>query len=148
MTRHYLSNQMLNLVRGYFINRRLTRRVPAVLPVRFTVIRRGRTIKTQRSRSISAFTADLSRTGLSIETSVIQIEGFHISISSDMASEQFLEIELSLPERCIRIEGRPLRYERKASKAGNYIVGVKILSMSDEDRRAYEEYLGRAEKRF
>jgi len=147
MTNFHLSDRMLNLVRGFIINRRITKRTPANLPVRFAIIRQGRGLKARKSRSISAHTADLSGSGLSIETSVIQIDGFHISISADMASDQVLEIELSLPERGIRLEGLPLRYERRGSKEGNYLVGVKILSMSDEDRAAYEEYLRLAEKR-
>ena len=146
MTKQPLSDRMFNFVRGFITNRRVTKRTPAKLPVRFAIIRQGRGIKAQKSRSISASTADLSRTGLSIESSVIQVDSFHISISADMASDQLLDIELTLPERGIRIEGRPLRYDRKEPREGNYIVGVQITSMSDEDRAAYEEYLKAAEK--
>jgi hypothetical protein len=148
MTSYYLNERMFNLVRGFIINLRKTRRLPAALPVRFAILRRGRGAKLQKSRSISARTADLSRSGLSLETSVIQIDNFHVSISADMASEQLLEIELALPARGILIEGRPLRYERREATEGNYLVGVQITAMSDEDRAVYEEYLKTAERKL
>jgi hypothetical protein len=141
MANYYLGDRVLNLVRVFISNRRKTPRLPAHLPLRFAIRRQTRGLKEQRSRPISARTADLSRSGLSIETSVIQIDGFHVSISADMASEQMLEIELELPEHTIHIQGLPLRHERKGSPNGNYIVGVKILSMPDEDRAIYEAYL-------
>lgn len=143
----HLSDRMLNLVRGFIINRRVTKRTPAVVPVRFAILRQGRGIKPRQSRTISARTADLSATGLSIETSVVQIDGFHISISADMASEQVLEIEMALPDHTIHLRGLPLRYERRGVKEGNYLVGVKIIEMSDEDRAVYEAYLKEAEKK-
>jgi hypothetical protein len=146
MSHYYLSERMFNLVRGFISNRRKTRRIPANLPVRFLIVRHGRAGKVQKSRGISARTSDLSSSGLSIETSVIQIDNFHVSLSADMASEQFLEIELALPECGIRIEGLPLRYQRKEATEGNYIVGVKITAMSDEDRAVYERYLKAAGK--
>jgi hypothetical protein len=146
MGNYYLGEHMFNLVRGFIHNRRKTRRVPARLPVRFLIVRQGRAVKMQKSRWISARTSDLSSSGLSIETSVIQIDNFHVSISADMASQQLLEIELALPERGIRIEGLPLRYQRKEATEGNYIVGVKITTMSDEDREVYEQYLKAAGK--
>lgn len=146
MGNYYLGERMFNLMRGFINNRRKTRRMLARLPVRFFIVQRNRAGKVRKSRSITARTADLSSSGLSIETSVIQIDNFHVSLSSDMASELFLEIELALPERGIRIEGLPLRYQRKEATEGNYIVGVKINAMPSEDREVYERYLKTAEK--
>src|SRR5437868_13005731 len=113
MSNYYLGEHMFNFVRGFIANRRKKRRVMARLPVQFSIVRRPRTSKVQKSRSISARTSDLSSGGLSIETSIIQIDNFHVSLSADMASDQFLEIELALPERGIRIQGIPLHYQRK-----------------------------------
>lgn len=146
MSNYYLGEHMFNFVRGFIANRRKKRRIVAKLPVQFSIVRQPRASKAQKSRSISARTSDLSSSGLSLETSIIQIDNFHVSLSADMASEQFLEIELALPERGIRIQGAPLRYQRKEASKGNYIVGVKITSMSDEDREVYERYLKTAEK--
>jgi hypothetical protein len=141
-----LSDRLSNLVRVAFIDRRAARRVRLALPVSFAVLRTNKASRAQRSRSVTAHTYDLSRTGLSLETSLIQIDSFHISLSADMASEQVLEIELELPERVVRLFGLPLRYERRL-KHGSYIVGVKITGMSDEDRAAYEQFLKSAERR-
>ncbi len=132
---------MFNLVRSFISNRRAARRILSALPVRFSIVRQSSASKTHRSRSIAASTTDISRSGLAISTSVIQIDNFHISMSSDMTSEQFLDIELTLPELSVHIEGRPLRYDRRESEAGGYLVGVQIMRMSDEDRLVYEEYL-------
>ncbi len=146
MSNYYLGERMFNLVRGFLGNRRKKRRIPARLPVQFSIVRHARAGKVQKSRSISARTSDLSSSGLSIETSVIQIDNFHVSLSADMTSAQCLEIELALPERGIRLEGMPLRYQRQEASKGNYIVGVKITVMSDEDRAVYERYLKTAGK--
>jgi hypothetical protein len=148
MPGYRLSDRVFNLVRGFISNRRKTPRLSVALPLRFAIVRQGRGLKARRSRSISARTFDLSETGLAIETSVVQIDNFHVSLSADMASEQFLEIELALPERGILIEGVPLRYQRKDRNEGNYIVGVKITRMSDEDRAVYERYLKETGKKL
>ncbi|HWQ36420.1 MAG TPA: PilZ domain-containing protein [Blastocatellia bacterium] len=144
MTRPTLSYRMLGLVRNLIHNRRAARRISSALPVRFSIVRLLSAAQSRRSRSISAITTDLSLSGLALETSVIQVDNFHVSLSSDMTSKQFLEIELDLPDRRIRIEGQPLRYERRNSGTGNYVVGVKIISMSPEDWQTYEEYLKEA----
>lgn len=146
MGNYYLGERMFNLVRGFIGNRRKKPRTAVRLPVQFSIVRHPRASKVQKSRSISARTSDLSSSGLAIETSVIQIDNFHVSHSADMTSEQFLEIELALPERGVRLEGIPLHYQRKEATTGNYIVGVKITAMSDEDREVYERYLKTAEK--
>lgn len=143
-----LSDRLSQLVRVAFIDRRAARRVNVAVAARFAVLRSNKASRLQRSRSVAAYTHDLSRTGIALETSLIQIDSFHISLSADMASEQLLEIVLELPEREVAILGVPLRYERKRMKHGNYIVGVKITSMSDEDRAAYEQFLRTADKRF
>ena len=146
MSNYYLGEHMFNFVRGFIANRRKKRRVMARLPVQFSIVRRPRTSKVQKSRSISARTSDLSSGGLSIETSIIQIDNFHVSLSANMASDQFLEIELALPERGIRFQGIPLHYQRQEATKGNYIVGVKITEISDEDREVYERFLKTSEK--
>jgi hypothetical protein len=135
---------MFAFVRSLLSNRRAARRFSTALPVRFSIVRQVSAREQRRSRSISATTTDLSQSGLALETSVIQVDNFHVSLSSDMTSKHFLEIELSLPERSVLIEGEPLRYERRASGKGNYLVGVKIIRMSAEDRLCYEEYLKQA----
>lgn len=137
---------MLGIVRKWIINRRAAQRVERSLPVRFSIVRQVSAKQTRRSRSVTALTTDLSESGLALETSVIQVDNFHISMSSDMTSEQLLEIELSLPERTVRMEGKPLRYERRNTANGGYLVGVKITSMSAEDREAYNEYLKQARR--
>jgi hypothetical protein len=144
MTRPTLSYRVLGLVRNLIHNRRAARRISSALPVRFSIVRLLSATQSRRSRSVSAVTTDLSLSGLALETSVIQVDNFHVSLSSDMTSKQFLEIELDLPDRRIMIEGQPLRYERRDSGTGNYVVGVKIIRMSPEDRLIYEEYLKQA----
>lgn len=128
-------------MRGLISNRRASRRVCSDLPVHFSIVRRISPSQVRRSRAITGHTTDLSQSGLAIETSIIRIDNFHISQSFDMASEQFLDIELALPEHDIHLEGKPLRYEHRNSQTGNYLVGIKIIRMSEEDRKTYEEYL-------
>lgn len=144
MTRQTISDRMLGLVRRFILNRRAARRVSSSLPVRFAIVSQTSGGDLRRSRTITAVTTDLSRSGLALVTGVIQVDNFHVSLSADMTARQYLAIELELPERTILIEGLPLRYERRKSGGGNYVVGVKILRMSDEDRQAYETWLAQA----
>ncbi len=144
MTRQPFGARMLNLLRSFISNRRASRRVCSALPVHFSIVRRISPGQLRRSREITGHTTDLSQSGMAIETSVIRVDNFHIAQSSDMASEQFLDIELALPEHDIHLEGKPLRYERRESATGNYLVGIKIVWMSEEDRKSYEEYLKQA----
>ena len=144
MTRSLFSHRLPGFLRSLIFNRRAARRISLSLPVRFSIVCEHSATQPRRSRSITAITTDLSQSGLALETSIIQIDNFHVTHSSDMTSKQFLEIELDLPDRSITIEGQPLRYERRASGRGNYLVGVKIIGMSDEDRMIYEAYLKHA----
>ena len=146
MTRPLLSHWLRGFIRSLLFNRRAARRISLSLPVRLAIVRQHSAAQSRRSRSIAAITTDLSQSGLALETSIIRIDNFHVTHSSDMTSKQFLEIELDLPDRSITLEGQPLRYERRTTGRGSYLVGVKIISMSDEDRLTYEAYLKQADR--
>lgn len=132
--------RLSSLMREAISNRRNVRRYPVTLPLKFCVIHQSRGIAVQTSRIIPAYTFDLSRNGLSIKTSIVQIDGMHISVSPDSSLYKILEIDLALPNRRIMLKGTPIRYELKEEKNG-YIVGVKITAMPPDDRKLYEAYL-------
>lgn len=139
MSSQNFSQRLSTLVRVAFANRRGSRRVPASLPLRFTIVCQQRGSVTGKSRSIGARTVDLSRNGLSFETTTIQIDGLHISFNPDPTIYKTLEIEIALPEKGIQLKGLPLWFER-SKKMGKYIVGVKITAMPPEDRKAFESF--------
>ena len=139
------TNPLMNLVLGWKAHWRNRRRVTVRLPVKLAIIEPGRKLQGQpinvsKSRAISACTRDISPTGLALESSVMRIDRFHIARSEDMAADQILDLEVTLPSRTIRLEGKPVRYE-KPSASGNYIIGVAISRMSAEDRRAYTDLI-------
>jgi hypothetical protein len=58
------------------------------------------------------------------------------------ARNRRLLIVLELPTGTIRLQAAPVRYERLGNETG-YLVGARIISMSDSDRFRFLKYLQR-----
>lgn len=140
MSSQGIGTKLTNFMREALANRRLSRRFPIALQIRFTVIHQSKGIVVQKSRAVAANTVDLSKNGLSIKTNTMTVDGMHVSVSPDTSLHKMLEIELALPERKIILKGTPMRY-RKLEDGNNFVVGVKITAMPPEDRKIYESYL-------
>lgn len=135
-----LGAKLSNLMREAIANRRQTKRYPTTLQLRFSIIHQSKGQIVQKSRSVLASTIDVSRTGLSIKTNIVTVDGMHISVTPDSTIHKLLEIELTLPERKIALKAVPIRYVNENQK-NCYQVGVKITAMPPDDRKLYESYL-------
>lgn len=83
-------------------------------------------------------TCDLSTSGLGLITPAIRIKDRYLT-----APDRTLHLMLELPAAQIEMRVAPVRYERleREGATSNYLIGVRILEMSDAHRAHFEEYL-------
>ena len=83
-------------------------------------------------------TCDLSASGLGLVVPAIRIKDRYLT-----APEHTLHLMLELPAAQIEMRVAPVRYERleREGAASSYLIGVRIVEMSDASRAVFEEYL-------
>lgn len=86
---------------------------------------------------LNGYTRNISETGLALIVPAIRKGDHHLA-----ARNRKLLIVLELPAGSIRVQAAPVRYERLRSGSG-YLVGARIVSMSDRDRIRFLRYLHR-----
>jgi hypothetical protein len=92
----------------------------------------------RRQMSMEGHTLDLSETGLALIVPAITLGKHHL-----VGENRSLNLSLELPVGPIEIQVAPVRYEsleEHKSETG-YLIGVKIVNLSDEDRAKFEEYV-------
>jgi hypothetical protein len=83
-------------------------------------------------------TSDLSEDGLALIVPAITLNEHHL-----VGENRSLNLKLELPVGPIEMQVAPVRYEsleEHKSETG-YLIGTKILRMSDEDRAKFAEYV-------
>ncbi len=134
-----LTRTLVCRLREYFGNRRGDKRCPSHLPFRVTPA--DRRVTTNGSGHIAwmeGVTVDLSGTGLGLHVPAIRI-GEHYLVGENRK----LRIVLELPTGSAEIEARPVRYESlgEDETRQGYIIGVRILALSEPDRVRYEDFV-------
>lgn len=83
-------------------------------------------------------TRDLSETGVGVVAGSI-----YVGYTCVVDEERALHVRLALPAGEIKIEATSAHYLRLDSGTGEpvYLIGVRIASMSEEDRTLYNNYL-------
>lgn len=87
---------------------------------------------------LAGYTRDISASGLALIVPTIRVGGQYVT-----GENRRLRIMLKLPAGSIEIHATPVRYsplDEEGSDTG-YLVGVQIVSMSDEDRALFNAYL-------
>jgi hypothetical protein len=87
---------------------------------------------------LAGYTRDVSASGLALIVPTIRIGGQYIT-----GENRPLEIMLKLPTGQVQIKAMSVRYaplEEEGADTG-YLIGVQIISMSDEDRARFDAYL-------
>lgn len=87
---------------------------------------------------MNGHTLDLSSNGLAIIVPRITLGEHHL-----VGENRGLNLKIQLPDGSVEILGTPIRYERledDQSETG-YLIAVKILRMSDDDRARYSAYV-------
>jgi hypothetical protein len=88
---------------------------------------------------LAGYTRDISASGLALIVPSIRVGGQYVT-----GENRRLRIMLKLPTGPIEIHATPVRYSPLDEDDGvdtGYLVGVQIVSMSDEDRARFTAYL-------
>ena len=88
------------------------------------------------NNSIFGFTRDLSKTGISFVISSIHLGDRHLFCDG----ERKLELRIKLPDGLVEMEATTVRYDLSEDENG-FLVGARILSMSEKDRACYYKFL-------
>ena len=136
-----LARTFVSRLRQFIGNRRGARRCPTRLAFRVTTAdRRITTNGSNRVAWLEGFTQDISTSGVGLIAPAIRI-GEHYLVGETRR----LTLVLELPAGAVEMEVRPVRYEaleEEEVKTG-YIIGVRIMSMSDDDRVSYDNFVNR-----
>jgi hypothetical protein len=92
----------------------------------------------RRTITMDGHTLDLSANGMGLIVPAITLDEHHL-----VGENRGLNVQLELPPGPVEMQVLPVRYERleaDASETG-YLVAVKIVGMSQEDRTRYSEYV-------
>jgi len=133
-----LPRRIVSHLRRFIGNRRHSRRVRAQL--RFTLSLSDPKTNTNGSRRLPTLdgqTLDVSSTGLALVVPAIRIGEHYLA-----GSERRLYIKLELPGGPVELKVVAVRYESLEDESG-YLIGARIVEMSDSDRASFEKYVSR-----
>ena len=137
-----LPRRLVSHLRRFIGNRRHSKRVRARLS--FSLSLSDPKVSTNGSRrlpALSGHTLDVSATGLALIVPAIRI-GEHYLAGSDHT----LYIKLELPGGPVEMRVVAVRYESLDDESG-YLIGARIVDMSDPNRASFEKYVSAADKR-
>jgi len=86
---------------------------------------------------LDGHTLDISSTGLALIVPAIRI-GEHYLAGADRK----LHVKLELPSGPVEMKVASVRYEGLDDESG-YLIGARILEMSDGDRASFEKYVAK-----
>ena len=90
---------------------------------------------------LDGYTLDVSATGLALVVPAIRI-GEHYLAGADRK----LHVKLELPTGPVEMKVASVRYEGLEDDSG-YLIGARILEMSDSDRASFLKYVGKVMRR-
>jgi len=133
-----LPRRIVSHLRRFIGNRRRSRRVRARL--NFTLSLSDPRVSSNGERrlpKLDGHTLDVSVTGLALIVPAIRI-GEHYLAGADRK----LHIKLELPSGPVEMTVATVRYESLEDESG-YLIGARILEMSDTDKESFEKYVTR-----
>ena len=136
-----LPRRIVSRLRRFIGNRRRSKRVRTRLTFTLSlsdprVSRNG----ARRLPSLDGYTLDISSTGLALVVPAIRI-GEHYLAGADRK----LHVKLELPSGLVEMKVATVRYESLEDDTG-YLIGARIVEMSDTDRVSFEKYLAKVLK--
>ncbi len=133
-----LPRRIVSRLRRFIGNRRRSKRVRARLT--FTLSLSDPRVNSNGARrlpSLDGHTLDVSSTGLALIVPAIRI-GEHYLAGADRK----LHLKLELPSGPVEMKVASVRYESLEDDSG-YLIGARILEMSDTDRVSFEKYVAK-----
>lgn len=120
--------------------KRTNPRVITTVPVQFRIVREGKS--SQISESVIATMRDLSIEGLAMDTSRIEVNGIHVSYDEHPSLKNRLYLHWKLPRgKSIKAVGETVWYERRPTEKPSFVVGLRFVEISREDRKALAQFL-------
>jgi len=89
-----------------------------------------------RPSSLAGHTRDLGESDLTLALPAIRIGSHYLTLE-----ENRLLIQLDLPSGLVQMVAAPVRFAQLAGDEEGYLLGVRIVEMSEQDRARYTEYL-------
>src|SRR5829696_342616 len=133
-----LPRRIVSRLRRFIGNRRHHRRLRTRLSFTLSLSNpRVHSNGARRLRTLNGHTLDISETGLALVVPAIRI-GEHYLAGADRK----LHVKLELPGGPVEMKVAPVRYESLEDDSG-YLIGARILEMSDTDRTTFEKYVGK-----
>ena len=131
---------VVSRVRVYFKDRRQSPRVRTRVLFSISIRKKVRS-NGAADRTLKGHTRDVSITGLAMMLPQVHLEGHHLA-----AESRELQVMLELPGGAIPLVVIPKRYEKldEAELGCNYLIGAKIVQISDEDRIRLENFISRS----
>ena len=133
-----LPRRIVSQLRRFIGNRRRSKRVRARLG--FTLSLSDPRVSRNGSRRLPALdghTLDVSISGLALVVPAIRI-GEHYLAGADRK----LHVKLELPGGPVEMKVVTVRYE-DLEDGGGYLIGARILEISDADRASFEKYVAK-----
>src|SRR5215211_2084311 len=133
-----LPRRIVSQLRRFIGNRRRDRRVRMRLS--FTLSLSDPRVNSNGARrlpTLAGYTLDVSTTGLALIVPAIRV-GEHYLAGADRK----LHVKLELPSGPVEMKVATVRYESLENDTG-YLIGARILEMSDTDRVSFETYLAK-----
>src|SRR5215213_7357934 len=133
-----LPRRIVSRLRRFIGNRRRCRRVRARLTLTVSLSDpRVNSNGARRLPTVEGHTLDISSTGLALIVPAIRV-GEHYLAGADRK----LQVKLELPGGPVEMKVAPVRYESLEDDSG-YLIGARILEMSDTDRTTFEKYVAK-----
>lgn len=131
-----LPRRIVSRLRRFIGNRRGSRRVRTRLSFTLSLSDpRVNSNGARKLRKLDGHTLDVSATGLALIVPAIRI-GEHYLAGADRK----LHVRLELPAGPVEMKVATVRYESLEDDTG-YLIGARILEMSDTDRVSFEKYV-------
>ena len=137
-----LPRRIVSHLRRFIGNRRRSRRVRARLG--FTLSLSDPKVSPNGSRrlpSLDGYTLDVSTTGLALVVPAIRIGEHYLA-----GAERKLYLRLQLPSGPVEMKVASVRYESLEDDTG-YLIGARIVEMSDGDRASFGKYVAQVVSR-
>ncbi len=134
-----LTRTIVSRLRQYMGDRRHSKRRNISLPFRLSLISAAKPVNgTRRVSSIEGHTLDLGEKGLALVVPAIRLGEHHL-----VGENRTLSVKLELPDGPLEMQVTPVRYEslEEHQTETGYLIGAKIVAMTDEDRARFSEYL-------
>jgi len=134
-----LIRSVVSRVRTYIKDRRQSPRLHARLVLSISVLRKANSNGGPLvTRTMKGHTRDISTTGLAMLLPQVHLGGYHLA-----AEGRELHLALELPDGPISLVVLPRRYEmvEDAELGCNYLIGARIVDVSDADRARLENFI-------